>query len=125
VTHTNQPPEFSGRFTKYRPGFPSGGFASLEQARMWAADFVRWYNHDHRHSALRYVVPAQRHAGDDQTILARRHGLYQAARQLHPRRWSGATRNWSPIGPVTLNPERDVAVPITTQTAQRKIHTAA
>ncbi|MGK6307195.1 hypothetical protein [Variovorax sp. DT-64] len=22
------------------------------------------------------------------------------------RRWSGATRNWSPIGPVTLNPER-------------------
>ncbi|MBE0548217.1 MAG: IS5 family transposase [Rubrivivax sp.] len=25
-------------------------------------------------------------------------------------RWSGATRNWSPMGPVTLNPERDSVV---------------
>jgi hypothetical protein len=40
-------------------------------------------------------------------ILAARHALYSRARELNPGRWSGDTRNWSPIGAVTLNPERD------------------
>ena len=28
----------------------------------------------------------------------------------HPRRWSGVTRNWTPIVEVTLSPERDDVV---------------
>jgi putative transposase len=68
---------------------------------------VRWYNEEHRHSGIRYVAPAQRHAGGDGPILAARHVLYQRARERNPRRWSGRTRDWSPIGAVTLNPERD------------------
>ncbi len=61
------------RTAKYRPEFPAKGFADLEHARSWAAGFVRWYNHDHRHSGIRYVSPAQRHAGEDrQAILAAR-----------------------------------------------------
>ena len=71
---------------------------------------MRWYNVDHRHSGIRYVSPAQRHAGEDYAILAARHALYANARELNPARWSGKTRNWSPIGPVTLNPERDCIV---------------
>jgi hypothetical protein len=51
-----------------------------------------------------------RHAGDDTAILAARHELYLQARQRNPRRWSGATRNWTPIGVVNLNPERDSVV---------------
>ena len=43
-------------------------------------------------------------------ILAARHAVYQLARLLHPARWSGATRNWSSAGAVTLNPERDSVV---------------
>ena len=39
-------------------------------------------------------------------MLAARHALYQQARQSNPRRWSGPTRNWTPIAVVTLNPER-------------------
>lgn len=98
------------RTAKYRPGFPVQGFADLETARAWAAQFVHWYNHDHRHSGLRFVTPDQRHGGHDAEVLARRHTLYQQARDRHPRRWSTATRNWTPIGPVTLNPERDAIV---------------
>ena len=45
-------------------------------------------------------------------ILAARHDLYLQARQRNPARWSGDTRNWSPIGTVTLNPERDAVVNI-------------
>jgi len=33
--------------------------------------------------------------------------LHQQARKSSPRRWSGPTRNWTPIGAVTLNLERD------------------
>lgn len=95
------------RTAKYRPEFPHGGFADLQQARQWAANFARWYNHEHRHSGIRYVTPAQRHAGTDREILAARHEVYQHARQDNPRRWSRSTRNWQPIDAVALNPERE------------------
>ena len=98
------------RTAKYRPEFPVKGFATLDDARAWATHFVRWYNFDHRHSGIRYVSPAQRHAGEDHAILTARHSLYTQAREFNPARWSGATRNWSPVGAVTLNPERDSVV---------------
>lgn len=95
---------------KYRPEFPSKGFTDLEATRAWAAGFVHWYNVEHRHSGIQYVSPAQRHEGQDQEILAARHELYTKARELNPARWSGNTRNWLPVGAVTLNPERDSVV---------------
>jgi len=98
------------RTAKYRPEFPAKGFADLDAARAWAVGFVRWYNVEHRHSGIRYVSPAQRHAGDDHAILAARHALYTQAREQNPARWSGKTPNWSPVGAVTLNPERDSIV---------------
>ena len=110
VSDDNAYAEALFRTAKYRPEFPTKGFDDLDEARTWAAGFVRWYNHDHRHSGIRYVSPAQRHAGDDRAILAARHALYSRARELNPARWSGRTRNWSPIGAVTLNPERDSIV---------------
>ena len=111
------------RTAKYRPEFPSRGFADLHSARQWAADFVRWYNHDHRHSGIRYVSPAQRHSGADRAILRKRHELYAQARENNPRRWSGKTRNWTPIDVVTLNPERDSV--ISDHLAAMHIHNAA
>lgn len=98
------------RTAKYRPEFPAKGFADLDGARAWATEFVRWYNIEHRHSGIRYVSPQQRHLGDDHAILAARHTLYTAARERNPARWSRNTRNWSPVGTVALNPERDSIV---------------
>ena len=98
------------RTAKYRPEFPARGFADLQAARDWAAQFVHWYNHAHLHSGIRYVSPAARHEGHDHQILAARHQVYERARQRHPSRWRRHTRNWQPIGAVTLNPERDAVV---------------
>ena len=98
------------RTAKYRPEFPTGGFADPDAARQWASHFVHWDNFEHRHSGIRYVSPAQRHAGEDAAILAARHELYLQARSTNPRRWSRHTRNWSPAGSVALNPERDSIV---------------
>jgi putative transposase len=35
-------------------------------------------------------------------MLAARHAVYQDARERNPQRWSGQTRNWTPVGVVTL-----------------------
>lgn len=94
------------RTCKYRPDYPHAGFASLEAAREWSLAFVRWYNHEHRHSAIRYVTPAERHTGQDPAILTARQQIYEGARERHPARWSQAIRNWDPIGEVWLNPVR-------------------
>ena len=110
VSDDNAYAESLFRTAKYRPEFSTKGFASLGEARAWAAEFVYWYNVEHRHSSIRYVSPQQRHAGDDQAILAARHALYAQARQRNPARWPGNTRDWSHIGVVTLNPERDSVV---------------
>ncbi len=95
------------RTCKYVPSFPKVGFASLEEAREWVRRFVDWYNYQHKHRGINYVTPHQRHTGQDIEILAKRHAIYQAARDKHPRRWSGNTRNWTPQGAVWLNPEKE------------------
>jgi len=56
------------------------------------------------------VRTAQSDAGEDHAILAARHALYAEARERNPARWSRHTRNWAPIGAVTLNPERDSVI---------------
>jgi len=43
-------------------------------------------------------------------VPARTRPLYLQAREKNPSRWSGDTRNWSPIGADTLNPERDCVI---------------
>ena len=110
VSNDNAFSESIFRTAKYRPEFPAKGFADLQEARLWAGSFAHWYNNDHQHSGIRYVSPAQRHAGEDHEVLAARHEVYVHARAAHPQRWSRHTRNWNPIGAVTLNPERESVV---------------
>jgi hypothetical protein len=110
VSDDNPYAEALFRTAKYRPEFPVKGFAELDAAQQWAARFVHWYNDEHRHSGIGYVTPSQRHAGQDRGLLACRHELYQRARHANPRRWSGSTRDWTPIAAVTLNPERDSVI---------------
>jgi transposase InsO family protein len=110
VSDDNAYSESLFRTAKYRPEFPTNGFETLDTARAWAAGFVHWYNVDHHHSGIRYVSPAERHDGRDVAILTARHELYLQARERNPARWSGDTRNWSHVGLVTLNPERDSVI---------------
>lgn len=106
VSNDNAYSEALFRTLKYRPGFPAEGFATLEQARQWVLQFTQWYNNEHRHSALNYVTPAQRHNGEAKSVLAARQKVLTKAKTARPERWSGAIRNLSLPGTVTLNPER-------------------
>ena len=92
------------RTIKYNPAYPERPFAELAEARAWVATFVAWYNDEHLHSGIKFVTPSQRHHGSDVAILGHRHDVYAAARQRHPERWTGATRNWQRPTTVILNP---------------------
>ena len=113
---------------KYRPSYPDRAFSSIDQARAWVSRFVQWYNTEHLHSAIRFVTPGSRHLGLDPAILARRSVVYEKAKRRNPRRWSGKTRNWTPITEVFLNPgkhksqiQAEFSVDVTTPTPQSKI----
>ena len=106
VSNDNPYSESLFRTLKYRPELPAKPFANLVQARRWVSGLVNWYNYEHRHSAISFVTPDQRHGLLDQSILQARDVVYEAARQAHPNRWSGQTRDWSRQDAVHLNPDK-------------------
>ena len=106
VSDDNPYSEALFRTLKHTPAYPRLPFADIGTAERWVARFVDWYNREHRHSAIRYVTPDERHFGREPNLLARRRELYERARKLNPERWSRGTRNWDPVGVVVLHPER-------------------
>ncbi len=108
VSNDNPYSESLFKTLKYRSVYPDTPFASLLAARTWVAGFVHWYNHEHGHSAIKFVTPAKRHAGLDVAILGQRTAVYEAAKRRCPQRWSGATRNWQPVTIVHLNPAQQI-----------------
>jgi putative transposase len=68
--------------------------------------FIQWYNHEHRHSAICFVTPAERHASLYTELLQKRANVYEEAKKRHLERWSSVTRNWLPVRVVHLNPDQ-------------------
>ena len=108
VCNDNPYSEALFRTLKHTPAYPRLPFASRDGARQWVTRFVAWYNTEHRHSAIRYVTPDQRHAGADVAILAHRRRLYERVQRSRPARWARNIRNWAPVAAVVLNPEPTV-----------------
>lgn len=106
VSDDNPYSEALFRTLKHTPAYPRLPFADLLSAQRWIVLFADWYNSVHRHSAIRYVTPDERHSGLEHAVLARRSALYERARRANPRRWTCATRNWTAICQVVLNPQR-------------------
>ena len=106
VSNDNPYSESLFRTMKYCPRWPSEGFEDLGATRFWVNEFVALYNNEHCHSKIKFVTPAQRHSGEDKSILKSRVATYQAAKAKNPNRWCGQTRNWDHIEAVELNPQK-------------------
>ena len=106
VSNDNPYSESLFKTLKYRPQYPLKPFADVIEARQWISGLVEWYNHEHRHSAISFVTPVQRHEGLDAQLLNNRKVVYEAAYAKNPERWSGSTRNWQRIEKVHLNPDK-------------------
>lgn len=104
VSNDNPYSESLFKTLKYRPNYPEKPFADIDALRQWVLGFVNRYNHEHKHSALRYVTPVQRHSGEDIALLQQRTVVYQHAKANKPERWSKEIRNWAHQNEVWLNP---------------------
>ena len=104
VSNDNPFSESLFRTVKYRPDYPRRPFQSVEEACVWVLSFVDWYNHQHRHSGIRFVTPDQRHSGQARAICRHRAQVYEWARARHPRRWSRTPRCWHQPEVVWINP---------------------
>jgi transposase InsO family protein len=108
VSNDNPYSESLFKTLKYRPRYPLKPFAQVTDARDWVTGLVEWYNNEHRHSAIRFVTPGQRHEGLDEKLLNNRKVVYETARAKNPQRWRGTTRNWQRVQAVHLNPDKAV-----------------
>ena len=111
VSNDNPFSEAQLRTCKYRPDWPTKGFATRADAQAWVKSCPSGYDCQHLHSRVRFVTPNARHDGRDHATLANRAILYANAGAQNPERWSGKTRNWKPAGPVWLNPENEISAP--------------
>jgi putative transposase len=71
------------------------------------ANFVNWYNTEHRHSAIGYVTPAQRRSGQYKEIISTRNKTMEQAINLHPERWGKKVRIWDATEEIFLNPSKE------------------
>jgi Integrase core domain len=65
---------------KYRPGYPDR-FGSIEDARRFCQQFFPWYNHQHHHSGLNLLTPANVHYGQAGQVISKRQSVLDAAYQ--------------------------------------------
>ena len=86
VSNDNPYSEAHFKTLKYRPEFPEF-FPSVQAARLFMVDLVRWYNYEHRHSGLAFLTPADVHFGRTQEVLSKRNAAMRAAWQQNPRRF--------------------------------------
>jgi len=104
VSNDNPYSESLFRTAKYRPDYPRRHFANAEEACLWVASFIDWYNRRHRHSGIKFVTPHQRHSGRAVEICRQRAVVYEQVRPQHPRRWSRYIRCWAQPEVVWINP---------------------
>lgn len=86
TSNDNPYSEANFKTAKYRPDYPDR-FESLDEARTWMRRFARWYNHEHYHSAIAYLHPADVHAGRGDEIVAARQQVLDAAYAANPERF--------------------------------------
>jgi putative transposase len=86
VSNDNPFSEAQFRTLKYCPQFPDR-FGSIEDGRAFGQAFFRWYNQEHRHSALGFLTPATVHCGQAAAVRAQRDRVLTAAYAAHPERF--------------------------------------
>jgi putative transposase len=107
VSNDNPFSESQFKTAKYHPGFP-GRFASIEHGLDWGRGFFPWYNHEHHHSGLAYLTPAQVHSGRTAEVIRAREQTLTRAWHAHPERFvNGPPRILRPPSEVWINPPTD------------------
>ena len=71
---------------KHRPTFPDR-FGSIHDTRAFCQGFFRWYNHQHYHSGIALLTPADVHQGRAKAVTSARAHVLDGAYAAHPERF--------------------------------------
>lgn len=96
VSNDNPFSEAQFKTLKYRPAFPDR-FGSIEDARVFCADFFHWYDHEHHHSGIGYYTPNQVHSGLVTARAVERAAVLRAAYEAHPERFVNGIPKPQPV----------------------------
>ena len=102
VSNDNPFSEAGFRTMKYRPGYPRI-FTDLEHARAYLAEYVHWYNTQHKHSGIALFSPAQVADGSWKQVWQTRNHALQRYYVKHPGRFRAQPVTPSPAGHVGIN----------------------
>ena len=124
VSNDNPYSESHFKTMKYRPDYPDR-FGSKQDARIWAEEFFRWYNHQHHHNGLGLLTPAVVHYGQAHQVREKRQRTLQNAFALHPERFVRGLPRPHPLPEAVwinppLNAKRISAEPLHKQSALPK-----
>lgn len=86
---------------KSRISYPES-FGSLDEARVFCARFVTWYNTSHRHSALDSLTPDEVFNGQAEQIQSHRNEVLAQAHACHPNRFGSRRKSFKIPGPAKL-----------------------
>jgi putative transposase len=110
VSNDNPYSEAQFKTLKYRPDYPSR-FGCLADARIWAQVFFAWYNHEHHHTGLALLTPAEVHFHQTQSVLQKRQAVLCAAYQRTPQRFVNGLPVPTPLpSAVWINPPQVTAM---------------
>jgi putative transposase len=71
---------------KHHPSFPDR-FGCIQDARAFCQQFFAWYNHQHRHSGIALLTPADVHYGRAEQVISARAAVLEGAYAAHPERF--------------------------------------
>lgn len=107
VSNDNPFSESNFHTVKSRPDYPAR-FGSHEDAHSFCRRTFDWYNHEHHHSGLAMLTPAQVHYGHAEEVLAQRQRVLDAAYAARPERFvNGPPKVPSLPQAVWINPPED------------------
>lgn len=111
VSDDNPYSESQFKTLKYRPDFPDR-FGCLIDARSHFSRFEQWYNHEHHHSGIAFLTPADVHHGRAADRLLAHQAVLDAAFAAHPERYvRGCPLAPKPPATVWINrPKAELAV---------------
>jgi len=103
VSNDNPFSESHFRTMKYRPQVPERFAGKLHAIDVFRRLF-RWYNAEHRHSALAYMTPEDVHLGRVFRVMARRQRVLDDASRRWPERFARKPVALAPPAEVWINP---------------------
>ena len=109
VSNDNPFSESGFRTLKYRPGYPRV-FRDVETARAYLAEYVPWYNTQHKHSGIALFSPAEVHDGTWKHLWEKRDHALQRYYEQNPHRFRQR--------PTTPAPPRHTGINLTPEPAK-------